>query len=183
MLMKVFFFRAILGALLLVFPSGTMAASLYDEYQLKAEITYGIAKFVTWPEDTFLLASEPFIVCVLGEGSAVRGFDSLEGRVINGHRVLLKYVESWEEYQRGHLIYVSGNYADQLDQILHHLGDRPVLSASDMNDFAAQGGMINLVSENEAVRFVINLSSVHKAGLTVSSKLNTLAAHVIRKAD
>jgi hypothetical protein len=56
-----------------------------------------------------------------------------------------------------------------------------VLTISDAKNFAANGGMIELFTENHRLRFRINARSAHRAGLRISSDLLKLAVGVHRE--
>ncbi len=61
---------------------------------------------------------------------------------------------------------------------LHALAATPVLTISDVPDFAAQGGMIGLKLRADRVRFDINQGASRRAGLVLSSQLLKLADEV-----
>ena len=62
--------------------------------------------------------------------------------------------------------------------MLKNLVSRPILTVSDQADFAADGGAIELLSENNRIRFDVNLQTVRDSGLKMSSKLLQLARQV-----
>jgi YfiR/HmsC-like len=165
---------------LLVLPLTAEAGKTYDEYQLKAAISYKIAKFVTWPEDSFSAAGDPFVICVFADDDVVKGFDSLEGRAIGGRKIQLKTSQSGQTCQDANLFYFSESHIGKFTQNLSEFKDRPILTISDMKSFSSLGGMITLNNRGKNIRLVINLSSAFKARLNISSKLNVLATKVIR---
>ena len=55
------------------------------------------------------------------------------------------------------------------------LKDSPVLTVSDVDGFAQQGGMVNLLLVNNTVKMEINQAAAEGAGLQISSKLLKLA--------
>ena len=62
-----------------------------------------------------------------------------------------------------------------MTQVLSTLTGKCILTTSDVPGFAAEGGMVNFVQENEKVRFEINPGSAEKARLKISAKLLALA--------
>lgn len=161
-------------------PLSAAAGETYDENQLKAAISYKIAKFVTWPEDSFNTDVDPFVICVYAEDDVVKGFDSLAGQSIKGRTIQLKALQSGQTCQEGHLFYFSESHIKKFDQILPEFKDRPVLTISDMKSFSSLGGMITLLNHGRNTRLIINLSTAFQARLKISSKLNVLATKVIR---
>ena len=54
----------------------------------------------------------------------------------------------------------------------------PILTVSDIDDFARAGGMIGLVEAEQRIRFDINLATARQANLKLSSQLLKLATIV-----
>jgi hypothetical protein len=54
----------------------------------------------------------------------------------------------------------------------------PVLTVGEGSEFLRSGGMIELFSENNRLRFNVNVAAARRAGLTISSNLLQLAASV-----
>jgi hypothetical protein len=50
-----------------------------------------------------------------------------------------------------------------------------VLSVGEINGFAEQGGMVNLLLANKTVKIEINQAAAEQAGLQISAKLLKLA--------
>ena len=175
--------KLLLVLILVGFPLSSIAAETYDENQLKAAITYNVAKFVKWPEGTFVDKKSPLIICVLGSGAAASGFSSLEGQTLGTRPVHVKYFKTLNDFQGGHILYVVHSQVSHLDEVLNSLQKTPLLTISDIDNFASRGGMINLVKVGKNIRFAINLDASMAANLRVSSKLHALATEVIRSKD
>ena len=62
--------------------------------------------------------------------------------------------------------------------IVAALGNAPVLTISDLDDFTQLGGIVQLFVENGRMRFDLNLAAAKRGRLLLSSKLLVLAAHV-----
>ncbi len=182
-MLRCIFLKLSLILLFVSFPLASSGVESYDEYQLKAAITYNIAKFVKWPEEAFASDRAPLVICVLGDEKSTSGFASLEGRMLGQRPVRVEYLNELRDFHAGQIIYISrssGNFsADQLAA----LRKQPVLTVSDIKNFTSMGGMINLVNLGGNIRFAINLDAAATAGLHLSSKLYSLATEVIRNGD
>ncbi|MDX1696889.1 MAG: YfiR family protein, partial [Thiohalobacterales bacterium] len=66
----------------------------------------------------------------------------------------------------------------RLDEVLDSLGGMPVLTVSDIESFTTRGGIIRLRMIDNRVRFDINTAVAGNAGLSISSKLLSLATSV-----
>jgi YfiR/HmsC-like len=62
-----------------------------EEYRVKADILYNVAKFVDWPADVLPTPETPLAICVLGVdpfGSALD--DEIKGRLVGGRAVAIR---------------------------------------------------------------------------------------------
>ena len=71
--------------------------------------------------------------------------------------------------------FVSSSEADHIADVLRRVADKPVLTVSDIDGFAARGGILNFVLRDKKIRFVINVQAADRAGLKLSSRLLKLA--------
>ena len=67
----------------------------------------------------------------------------------------------------------------RLDDILTAVRNWNVLTISDLDNFAYAGGIVQLITLEDKIRFEINLKSAQRAKLKISSKLLKLARDII----
>ena len=60
---------------------------------------------------------------------------------------------------------------------------RPILTIGDEKDFARHGGVIGLFTEQNRLRFSVNIENARRAGLKISSALLQLALSVEKDAS
>lgn len=159
--------------LLLALPSQASEAML--EYQVKAAYLYNFLKFVQWPDDQFLDAVSPIRICILGDNPFHGMLDELRQRHVASRKLTVVQLEFEAELQQCHLVYIGGGQQGQIERALQRVRLFPVLTVSDMQDFAARGGVIGFVIIDERVRLEINLDVARAAGLQISAKLLELA--------
>jgi hypothetical protein len=148
------------------------------EYQIKAAFLYNFAKFVKWPSPTFAEPDSPIVIGVLGEN--VFGGDleqTIRDKTFNNHPFQVKQFHSVTEATNCQILFISASEQEHLPKILSGLQGTSVLTVSEMDHFIEAGGMINFVIEEKRVHFQINNEAAQKAGLTISSKLLSLATH------
>lgn len=152
-----------------------------SEYQIKAAFLYNFAKFVEWPAQAFARPTSPIIIGVLGEN--VFGGDlekTIHGKAINSHPLQFKKIDSVAEATNCQILFISPSEKNHLPDILEGLRSASVLTVSETDNFTAEGGMINFITEkvgnSRTIHFQINNEAAKKAGLTISSKLLSLAA-------
>jgi len=142
------------------------------EAQIKAVFLYNFTKYVDWPVEAFRAAADPLTVCVLGVdpfGSALE--DTLRGEAVNDRKLAARHIESVDEAGGCQLLYVSSSEERELTRILKLLQGKPILTVGEMNQFAESGGMINLRTVQNKIRFDINEGAASRAGLKISSQL------------
>src|SRR5271155_5832027 len=68
-------------------------AQIVDEYQVKAAFLYNFAKFVEWPPQAFKSATDPIVICVLGQNPFGQALDSaVAGKNVAGRGVVTREV-------------------------------------------------------------------------------------------
>lgn len=104
----------------------------------------------------------------------------VDGERIGGKTVVDKRISRMEDASGCSILYISSSEADRLDRILALLKDVPVLTVSDIPDFADRGGIIQFVLRDSRVRFTVNLAPAQHDRLTLSSELLKVALDVKR---
>jgi len=177
-------FSALVAAMLLltfVFAprlSGLAQESSPTEYQIKAAFLYNFAKFVEWPPQAFADAQSPIVIGVLGKNVFDDNLEKIiHGKTVNNRPFLFKELHTATEATNCHILFISVSEKEKLPKILESLRGTSVLTVSESDQFIASGGMINFVIEDQKVHFQINDKAAKKAGLKISSKLLSLAAH------
>jgi hypothetical protein len=148
------------------------------ESSLKAAFVHNFVKFTEWPRDA-LPPAGPLVACVVGDagfGDALGNY--VKGHPVDGHDIVVSRIAADGMPQSCHLLYVSGITAKQAAQVVAGLKRAPVLTLSDVDQFARVGGMAQLYVEDGRIRFRVNLENTRRSGLQFSSKLLSLATLV-----
>ena len=166
-------------ALLWVGEGSSLNAAAPTEYQLKAVFLMNFAKFVEWPATAFRSAQSPVTICVLGEDPFGRDLDDVvRGQVAGDRALAVKRLTQFQREESCHILFVSPSEKARTEWVLGLLKSAPMLTVGEGDEFAAAGGMIGLVIEDNKVRFDVNLDAAERAGLKISSKLLKLAKNV-----
>jgi YfiR/HmsC-like len=148
------------------------------EYQIKAAFLYNFAKFVDWPPAPSTVANSPIVIGILGENVFHDDLENtLHGKTISGHPIQLKPCRSSVEATNCQILFISPSEKSHFEHILHDLQGSNILTVSETDHFIEDGGIVNFVIVGKNVRFQINNDAAKKAGLTISSKLLSLAVH------
>ena len=73
------------------------------------------------------------------------------------------------------VIFIPGSQEDRIGTILSELDDMSILTVSEVEGFAQNGGAINFYVQDNKLRFEINPDVLKKANLKASSRLLRLA--------
>lgn len=158
--------------LLLLFPAPVRCEM--DEFKIKAAMLYNFTKYVEWPAAA-LPAGNQLQVCIAGNSPLKRNQDQLQGKTVNGRTIAVRLVGSPVEISGCNLLFIDSSEQHKLPVYLQQGNKKPILMVSDSDRFAAHGGMIGFIEQDDKIRFEINHDAAHQAGLTISSKLLKLA--------
>ncbi len=156
-------------------PQGQAQVAL-TEYQVKAAYLFNFLKFVEYPSDSFADPLAPIVIGVVGEdpfGSALP--QVVTGKTVQGRDLVIRIYRAGEDLRGAHILFISASERKRLPMILSSLHGSSVLTVADMEGFLDAGGMIQFLSENDRVRFAINVDATSRAKLKMSSKLLSLA--------
>lgn len=152
-----------------------MFAAAAPEYEVKAAFIYNFSRFIDWPQEAGETDADLYF-CVLGRDPFGEALESLEGKEVQGRTLKTRRLKRIDERGDCAILYISPSLAGDYTGLLDVLGqDRGVLSVSDIDGFAENGGVIELYLEQNKVRFAINIEAARRAGLEMSSQLLRLA--------
>ena len=162
---------------------GTLAAETADLWAVKAHFLQRFTKLVTWPADSFDGKDSPLIIGVLGtDPFDDRLDDAVEGETVHGRTVQVRRfpvadgkLPSREQLIGCHLLFVSVSERERMPLILERLGRASVMTVSDMEKFAASGGVAEFVLVEPYLRFRLNREVAEASGLRLSAQLLRLA--------
>ena len=169
-------FLALALAVALAWVPGLRAQSaLQREYEIKAAYLYNFINYIGWTADQLPPAGGALTVGILGESPFGPALEPLKGKQIKGRTIAVKQLGSVKDLEQCQIVFICTSEKSRLPEILGQLKDAHVLTVSDIEGFAEQGGIINFISERNKVRFEINPEAARRTGLTISSELLKLA--------
>jgi hypothetical protein len=169
-------------ALLSVLMTTRTLASQPDmasDVDMKAALLFNFAKFAEWPGIT---PGAPLFACIVGEPQLATALATVtRGQTVDGHAIDVRRIEPSGGHPC-HMLYVAQASAHETWPLLGMLKGQPMLTISDAARFAVTGGMIELFVENGRMRFAVNVETVQRCQLRLSSRLLSLAK-VVRNED
>jgi len=151
-----------------------------SEYHVKAAFLYNFANFVEWPESAFSDSTAPFIIGIIGKdpfGDAL--VQIVKGESVGRHKIEIRHWNSVEEIGHCHILYTMLGARQLLEAIFEKTTGSTVLTVGEAENFAAIGGILGFISDNNRVRFEVNIGAAERANLTISSKLQKVARRII----
>jgi len=185
---------AIICCLTSVWPAVSSAGSKIDieqqiqPAQMEAFFIYGFSNYITWRDTPGLPnpKSELYVGVVgdeIATGPIIEALETLKMKETNKQIVLsIKKFGAYrpeDDYSGIHILYISASEQDHYEEILNKMAHAPVLTVSNGESFALHGGIINFVTINHRLRFVINRLAGEAVGFEFSSRLLKTAAEVI----
>ncbi len=150
------------------------------EYKIKAAFLLNFAKFINWPDGSFPGDGQFFKICVLGNNPFASALDAIESRTIGNRKIDLCYVDDIQQAVNCHLLFISGSEKSNLQTIFKVLDGHGIIMVSDIHGFADLGGIIEFVTKDNKLAFIINLAKAREQGLEIHSALLNLATEVIQ---
>lgn len=149
------------------------------ERDVKAAFLFNFTKFVDWPAGT-PAGNEPFRLCLVSDPAFQRSVEqTIAGETVNGRPLQSLAPRTVEEARKCQMLFVSrGEMGTAASRLLAAVRDLPVLTVSDRAQFARDGGGIELVRDDNRIRFDINVPGAERGGIKLSSRLLRVARHL-----
>jgi hypothetical protein len=157
--------------------SGEDSAALAQ--RIKAAFVYNFIQFTEWPDGALGSPETPIVVGILDPDPLSGNLDkTILGKTAHGHPLTVRHFSDPAEAAGCHILYVSGDDASVRKALQAATG--AMLTVGDSDAFADVGGGIRFYVAENKIRFEINLSSIEKSKLQMSSKLLKVAKTVRR---
>jgi uncharacterized protein DUF4154 len=168
-------------ALLSLAPAPLRAEDQGDlERRVKAAFLYKFAGYVEWPPACFPDAATPVRIAVLGDERLRTDLASMVvGHTVNGRPVTVTAYSEDDSLEGVHVLFVGRSEAARLAKLSDEARKRSVLLVSDVDGALDQGSVIGFVLNRRRVRFDISLAAASRSGLTLSSRLLSVARSVV----
>ena len=146
-------------------------AEVTKEDKVKAAIVYNMIKHVQWPKKNKTLT-----LCIIGEGAINRELQKINRKFSEGRRLSVTHkTHSAPLDKLCELVYLHSVNNKTTEAVLQKLKNSDVLTISDREQFAQQGGIIGLYRTGKRIRFAINRSAAEGAKLSIGDQLLKLA--------
>jgi hypothetical protein len=152
------------------------------EYAVKATFVPKFAPFVQWPPEALGPPEAPFVICTQGQDPVAAIIDrAASGQGAWGRRIIVRRLAAVGPQSGCHIAYIAGSPNQSIDQALAALRGAPVLTVTDNGAAKGGRGVIDFVLVAGRVGFDIDERAAAGCGLSISSKLLSLARSVNRR--
>jgi YfiR/HmsC-like len=159
-------------------PGVAAAADPRIELDVKAAYLLNFARYVYWPRSSGPDGSSPLVIGVVGRDAIVQVLEpTVSGRTVSGRPIRVVQFAA-DRIERCDILYLPRSEARRFRTLLSEVSGKPVLTVSDKENFANEGGMIEFLLMDDSVRFAINNDTVGQCGLKLSSELLRVAYSV-----
>ena len=173
--MAVFPFGSAMEARGILGPSPTAPS----QAEIKAAFLLNFARFAEWSANSVPESPSLLLFCFDGAEDVRIAFQSVAGgKEITGRKIQAK-ISLPADARTCDVLFANDSKHDREAKLLKAAQDAGALTVGDGPDFLTCGGMIELVVDDNRMRFDINMAAVSRANLKLSSKLLALARHVI----
>jgi len=169
-----------IAALLMALPlAGALGQARPTEYDVKAAYLLNFGKFMHLSAGSEALRRDTFDICILGRDPIGRTIDEIaENETIDGRAVRILRIADASQATTCDVVFLSAQEGDRVREDLAILSGSDALTVSDAPGFMRDGGMIQFVTEQDHVRFEVNLNAVERTHLVLSSELLRVASTI-----
>ncbi len=147
-----------------------------SEYQLKAVFLFNFVQFVDWPPSATQDSQPSLLIGILGDDPFGTFLDEIvRGERLGARSIQVRRYRRIADIEECNILFISRSENERVPEILSAVKNRPVLTVSDGDGFASQGGIIQFFTDKNRIRIRINLDAAEAANLTISSKLLRVA--------
>jgi hypothetical protein len=164
----------LLGLIFSVQPGSLRAQSReFDEYEVKAVFLANFFKFVEWPSP-----ARTHSICIYGSSPFGQSMRIVDGMKVRGKTLEVKRPASVRGLSGCNILFISSSERRRILPVLDAVKGMDVLTVGDTEGYAEEGVMVNFYIEAKRVKFEINLNSIRRSRIDVSSQLLKLGRMV-----
>ncbi len=167
---------AVLGLWLALTPAAQAQENIQlVEQEIKAGLLYNFMKYTDWPPERAQEPNPTIMVCLLGGDPFAGRLQPLAGRTVNQHVIELRSLRTIDEAGMCSLVFIHANEKPKWPQLRAALAGKSMLTVSDFQGFAEEGGMIEFTRIENKIGVKIDTAAVTAAHLQVQDRLLKLA--------
>ena len=137
-----------------------------EQFHAQARVVEYLINNITWEKTN---DNNALHLCILGN-THLDSFNMLHGKNFHNKPLYLKAINTIAG-QRCDILFVSESEKDNMPKIIEQTRNKPILTISDSNEFAQQGGDVNLFMANNQPALMLNTQAISEQKLKISSDM------------
>lgn len=143
------------------------------EAKVKAAFLFNFTRFVAWKPKK---DDAPLRIAIFGSEKISSALESyIEEKNLSSQISVVYYDKTPSRNDEFDLLFIDFTKERYSQELLRQCSGKNILTVSDIDDFARQGGIIGMYNEGGRIKLTVNLSEANQAGLKISAKLLELA--------
>jgi len=141
--------------------------------QAQSIFIYNFTRMIEWPADR---SSGSFTIGVYGSSdmfSELKSYTS--GKNVGNQSILIKKLNSVDEMEGLHILFVAFGKTKEMAEILKKIGDNSTMIICEKNGSLEQGATINFVVIEDKLRYEVKTATAKKIGLKFNAYLETMS--------
>jgi len=160
----------------LVLFAQPVSAQKATQDELKAAFVFQFANYVQWPETSFKDEATPIVIGIAGNQDMSKTLAAaVRGKTVGSRAIQVVDVADEKSADACQILFIDAKDDKKVDDFLATVRTKPILTVSDDDNFTSEGGVIRLFLKDSKLRIEINIDEAQRSGLTISSKLLSLA--------
>ena len=160
-------------------PAGA-AAQDASEAEIKAAFLCKFGDYVEWPANGAPAEQASFGIAIAGTEAEAEVLQRVAARAsVGGRPIRVRRLAPGELPQDERILYVARSQAARAPELAAMAAERGMLVVTDEAGSGARGGMVNFVTENNKVRFDVDVAEASTARLKLSGRLLSVARRVV----
>lgn len=153
-------------------------------YQVKAAMIYKFLGYATWPDARFSDGQSSYRVYIIGSDEISHELkDIVAQRQIDGHKIEIFNATNANQISDAHLVFVARPMEALLPTLIPYAIKNSYLIVTENEQGLVKGSAINLRMVNNRVGFDVALDTTRDYGVSLSSRLLSVAISVQSERD
>ena len=162
--------------LLLLVVSHTLGNAPLLEYQVKAVAIVNVIRFTTWPAAALPEPPAPIVIGIWGDNPFGRLLDDVVSTErLHSRALRVQRFPSDGRPSGCHIVFVSRSEQNRMRTVIEELHRDGVLTISQIEGFAQNGGIVGMTLVGGNLRFQVNVETARKAGLKLDARFLSIA--------
>jgi hypothetical protein len=152
-----------------------------EEDALKVNYLLQLSKFIHWPTIN-LAQTSPITLCLFATTPAQDSWQAIHLRKVQNREIHLLYINQDRQISQCNILFVHKRIPNSvIKKNYYRLISNSILTIGERNDFAQQGGIIELELVDKSVSIKINTETAIEAGLNIHANLIEIASTVYKQ--